>query len=206
MILCNDCQRELESTETRYAFGEPYCESCFDEVFAYCSRCEEIIYRSDAHYDGEGDALCNSCYESNYDDDSPNNPDVFSDDREFILALSRNWIAGNLSSNSFIHINRNDHDLSRIRSKVGLVQNPVYIYGLRDRDEYNLTASDDIREKLTQFLNSKGYYLHIEEASGRRRIGISLSFRQSHFHLIVELLKHVTLEAIRQERGEICAA
>ena len=206
MILCNDCQRELESTEARYAFGEPYCEYCFDEVFAYCSRCDEIIYRSDAHYDDDADALCNSCYESDYDDESPNNPDVFSEDRDLIITLSRNWATGNLICNSYIHINRNDNELVRIRSQVGLVENPVYLYGLRNRDEYNIAASGDIKEDLTRHLNSRGYYLHMEEIPGRRKIGLGLSLRQNHFHLIVEMLRHITREEVKAEGGEVCAA
>ena len=204
---CYDCERDLERDEARFAFGEYYCENCFDEVFTYCSHCDETIYRSEAHYDDDGDALCNSCYERDFDDDSPNNPEVYDKDRKLILNLSRNWITGRYPCSSFIQINKNDSELARLRSAVGLVLNPVYIYGLMDRDEYNITASSDIREELTTLLNSRGYYLQIQETSSARRIGLSLSLRQNHFHLLVEILKQITMSDSEVERSEnLCVA
>jgi len=34
--------------------------------------------------------------------------------------------------------------LAKIRDKVGMVENPVYVYGLIDREEYQLPGNDQL--------------------------------------------------------------
>ena len=41
----------------------------------------ELFIRESAHYNDEGDPYCNECYEDNYDDDAPDNPDVTDSDQ-----------------------------------------------------------------------------------------------------------------------------
>ena len=91
---CNNCERELQDDEARWAFDEPYCENCFDETFNYCSRCDSVIYRSETQYNSDGDPYCRDCFDEDFDDDAPNNPDVYDSDRELIINLSRRWLEG----------------------------------------------------------------------------------------------------------------
>ncbi len=68
---CHNCDDELSDDQVRWAFEEPYCEDCFDNMFNYCCRCDGVIYRESAHYNDEGDPYCSDCYEDNFDDDAP---------------------------------------------------------------------------------------------------------------------------------------
>ena len=52
---CHNCDEELRDDQVRWAFEEPYCEDCFDNMFNYCCRCDGVIYRESAHYNDEGD-------------------------------------------------------------------------------------------------------------------------------------------------------
>ena len=61
-----------------------------------------------------------------------------------IIHLSRAWLNGKVEHKSLISINEKDYLLKTIRDKVGLVGNPLYLYGLQDREEYQIKASSDI--------------------------------------------------------------
>ena len=141
----------LEMIRSRWAFEEPYCEDCFDNMFNYCCSCDGVIYRESAHYNDEGDPYCNDCYEDNYDDDAPDNPDVSDSDRELVVKLSRSWLQGKIETRRPLFINDKDILLRTIKDKVGLVDNPIYVFGLTDRDEYQLSATSDLFDTVQSF-------------------------------------------------------
>ena len=105
-------------------------KNCWDELYNYCSRCDGVILREHTLYDSAGDPLCNDCYEDNYDDDCPDNPPVTETDRELVIKLSRSWLQGKLETRRPIFINDKDILLKTIKDKVGLVDNPIYLFGL----------------------------------------------------------------------------
>ena len=95
---CINCEEELNDNLVRWSDDEPYCLDCFNDIFTFCSRCETVVNRESTPYDGNGDPLCNDCYEENYDDDAPDNPPVTETDRELVVKLSRSWLQGKVET------------------------------------------------------------------------------------------------------------
>lgn len=189
---CTNCEEDLHDDAVRWAFEEPYCEDCFDNLFNYCCRCDSVIYRENAQYSDDGDPYCAECYEENYDDDSPDNPDVTDSDREHVIKLSRSWLQGKVETRRPIFINDKDILLKTIKDKVGLVDNPIYVFGLVDRDEYQLSASSDLFDTVQSFLLVKQSTAKVISTPGCNRLGISLTLRKNHQPEIIELIKTVT--------------
>lgn len=189
---CNNCGESLNDGDARWAFEEPYCEDCFDNMFNYCCRCDTVIYRESAHYNDDGDPYCAECYEDNYDDDAPDNPDVTDSDRELVVKLSRSWLRGKVETRRPIFINDKDILLRTIKDKVGLVDNPIYVYGLVDRDEYQLSASTDIFSSVNQLTLLNDIKAKVQASAGCNRLGISLSLRRNNQKEVVELIKQIT--------------
>jgi hypothetical protein len=186
---CNGCERELQDDEVRWGFDEPYCENCFDETFNCCSRCDSVIYRDETQYNSDGDPYCHDCFEEDYDDDAPDNPEVYDSDRELIINLSRGWLQGKVDTKRPIYINQNDILLKVIKDKVGLVQNPIYLFGLIDRDEYQILASNDLLQEVQEFTILNNLQVKVVSTPGCKRIGISQSLRKNKQSQIIDLIK-----------------
>lgn len=189
---CHNCEDELHDDEVRWAFDEPYCEDCFDNMFNYCCRCDSVIYRENAHYNDEGDPYCSDCYESDFDDDAPDNPAVSDSDRELVVKLSRSWLQGKVETRRPIFINDKDILLKTIKDKVGLVDNPIYVFGLVDRDEYQLSVSSDLFDRVQSYVLLNDIKAIVVSSPGCNRLGISLSLRKNNQQQIIELVKQIT--------------
>jgi hypothetical protein len=188
---CHNCEEELNDNQVRWAFEEPYCEDCFDNMFNYCCRCDGVIYRESAHYNDEGDPYCSDCYESNYDDDAPDNPDVSDSDRELVVKLSRSWLQGKIETRRPLFINDKDILLRTIKDKVGLVDNPIYIFGLTDRDEYQISVTADLFDKVQTFVQLNDIKAIVVSSPGCNRLGISLTLRKNNQKEIIDLIKQI---------------
>jgi len=189
MAHCTSCLEEIPHGEVRYAFDEVYCERCFDDLFTYCCRCDRLLYREDTNWDNDGDPYCAECYEDDYDHECPDNPDVSEADRKLIIELSRGFLYDKPVNKSLIRINKNDQFLSKIRDKVGIVSSPVYVYGLLDRDEYQLSISENLIDAVKEFILLNGFSWKIKNDTGVNRIGISLLLRNSHLKEVVKLIR-----------------
>lgn len=189
---CENCNIELNSNDARYAHSNIYCESCFEEEFTYCSRCDALIERSRAIYDNCGDSYCNECYEENYDDNCPDNPEVNDLDRQLIIHLSRNWLQGKVDYRKPIEVNEYDKGLKEIRTKLGLVDKPLYCYGLMDRSDYQITASFDLIDAVKKLVTDNNLNLIVQYTSGSRRIGISEDLRTNNKSFVLNLLRTLT--------------
>jgi len=189
---CHNCDDPINDDQARWAFEEPYCEDCFDNMFNYCCRCDGVIYTESAHYNDEGDPYCNDCYKDNYDDDAPDNPDVSDSDRELVVKLSRSWLQGKIETRRPLFINDKDILLRTIKDKVGLVDNPIYVFGLVDRDEYQLSATSDLFDTVQSFLLVMQSTAKVVSSPGCNRLGISLSLRKNNQKEIIELIKQIT--------------
>ena len=189
---CNNCDEEINDNQVRWAYEQPYCEGCFEELYNYCSRCDGVIQREATQYDCNGDPLCNDCYEDNYDDDCPDNPSVSETDRELVVKLSRSWLQGKIETRRPIFINDKDILLKTIKDKVGLVDNPIYLFGLIDRDEYQISASSDLFEPVQQYVLIQNIQATVLSAPGCNRLGVSLSLRKNNQKEMVELIKKIT--------------
>ncbi|MBV6419557.1 MAG: hypothetical protein DAHOPDDO_00780 [Ignavibacteriaceae bacterium] len=189
---CTNCDELISDDGVRWANEEPYCEECFDELYNYCSRCDAVIRRESTLYDSSGDPLCSECWEDNVDDDCPDNPPVSESDRELVIKLSRSWLQGKVETRRPIFINDKDILLRTIKDKVGLVDTPVYLFGLVDRQEYQISASSDLFEPVQQYILINNIPVTVVSTPGCNRLGISLSLRKNYQKEIVELIKSVT--------------
>ena len=196
-MTCFACNDEIPESEILWGGDYAYCEDCFNDRFNCCSRCHETISRDDTSYDDDGNPYCDNCYEQEHDDDAPDNPDVNESDRELIIQISRNWLQGKVEYKKLISINDKDYHLKAIKEKVGLVENPIYIFGLADRDEFQISASPNIIEHVKEAVLIDGIQAVITEGIGCNRIGISLSLRQNNLPQIVNLIKQITAEPVQ---------
>lgn len=55
-----------------------------------------------------------------------------------------------------LKINQKDYLLSRIKERVGLVEQVIYLFGLKDREEYQLTASSNLIDDVKEFILLNG--------------------------------------------------
>jgi hypothetical protein len=210
---CNNCNVVIPDGEVRWAYEDPYCESCFNDSYTYCSACDSVVARSEVTYNNSDDPLCSDCYQEQYDDDAPDNPEVDENDRVYILTLSRNWLAGKIDSRRYININTKDYFLSEIRNKVGLIDCPINLYGLKEHEEYQITVSPDLEEVLKEFLPESLKYYKIQSVVGVRRLGLSYNIRKDYRPEIIQLIKSLTTVQIEipaqleltLEQGVVCA-
>lgn len=54
---CTACDDTISEDDTFYAFGDTYCESCFNERFFYCDNCGDVRDIEECT-----DGLCSRCY------------------------------------------------------------------------------------------------------------------------------------------------
>jgi hypothetical protein len=190
---CTNCNDVIPDGEVRWAFEDPFCENCFNDRYTYCSACDSVINRDEAVYNNSDDPLCNDCYREDNDDDAPDNPPVEESDREYILTLSRNWLSGKVDHRRFININTKDFFLSEIRTKVGLIDSPINLYGLKEREEYQITLSPDLEQKVKDLLPESLKYFTIKSVEGVRRLGLSYNIRKDYRPEIIQLIKSLTV-------------
>ena len=191
MTRCMDCGESIAANNIRWAFEQPYCERCHSNLFTYCCNCDIEIYRNDAFYNSDGEPYCEGCYEGDEDEtdhDCPDNPEVYEEDRKDIIHLSRQWLEGKLETKKHISINKKDYFLNNIRAIVGLVEKPIYLFGLIDRDEYQISASQNIIDKVKEHFQN----IIITETGGVNRLGFSLTLRKTNQQQIADLIKSLT--------------
>jgi len=66
------------------------------------------------------------------------------------------------------------------------------VFGLVNRDEYQLSASSDLFDTVLNYLLVKQSTAKVITSPGCNRLGISLSLRKNHQSEIIELIKTVT--------------
>jgi len=190
---CTNCNDVVPDGEVRWAYEDAYCENCFNDSYTYCSACDSVVSRNEVVYNNSDDPLCNDCFSDAYDDDAPDNPEVTDTDREYILTLSRNWLLGKIDFKRFININTRDYFLSEIRTKVGLIDNPINLYGLKEREEFQVTVSLDLEGMLMEQLPESLKYYTLKSVEGVRRLGMSYNIRRDYRPEIIQLIKSLTV-------------
>ena len=198
MMTCNSCEREFDSDNMRWFGDDPYCEDCFFDSFTFCSRCEETIDREYVRYNSSDEAMCSDCYEEDEDPDAPDDPEVFDNQRNEIISLAKDWLTGKRPK-KLIKINHNDFLLPEIQAGVGLVSHSLYLYGLQDRDDYQIMASTNLFNRVSQYITLNNWNVKVAHDVGINRIGISRSIREAKLEDIINLLKELTTIKTPQE-------
>jgi hypothetical protein len=202
---CTNCNDIIPEGEVRWAYEDAYCENCFNDSYTYCSACDSVVARSEVSYNNSDDPLCSDCYSDAYDDDAPDNPEVDETDRQYILTLSRNWLSGKVDHRRFVNINTKDFFLSEIRTKVGLIDSPINLYGLKEREEYQITLSPDLKQTVKELLPESLRYYTIKSVEGVRRLGLSYNIRKDYRSEIIQLIKSLTVVQ-KEEPAQLVSA
>lgn len=194
MKVCHDCGSELDESSFYIAFGDIYCSDCYSENFNTCYHCDELLHREETHWSDNGDPYCSECYENECECDNgcPDNPEVFDSDRKLILELSRNWLSGKSCTKTLLRINQKDFLLQKLRDITGLVDSTIYVFGLLDREEYQISASPNILEEVKELLLLNGLNAKVTEGIGCNRLGISYTLRKDNLPAISNLIKQLT--------------
>ncbi len=193
---CSNCGCELGHAISHRYDDDYYCTDCFHENFNYCTHCDEAIHAEDTYWDDDY-AYCRVCHrERTADDDAPQNPAVNNKDRELIIELSKNWLEGKVVNQKRIHIKKNDYRLDELREKVGCIDKCIYVYGLTDRDGYQIKAGSKIFDEVRDILNDINLEASVIEDDDSNRLGISYSLRKDHFDQIIDLVKQLTTNLV----------
>ena len=189
---CVVCNETLSGDEVRWGFDEPYCDDCFDHRYTHCTNCDSVISNDYARYNRNDEAFCDECFCEEDDPDCPDNPDVDEVDRVHIINLSRNWLKGEIENKRPIYINQKDYFLKTLREKIGLVEHPIYVFGLTDRDEYQISASPNLIVDVREFVLLNLPDIKVQEGFGVNRIGICYSLRKNNSKEVIGLIKSLT--------------
>ena len=189
---CSTCEKEIDPDYARWYNDQPYCEDCFFETYTFCSRCDEPVERSYCRYDSNDEPVCDDCYEEDYDQDAPDNPEIFDSQRIEIITLAKDWLLG-YKPKRLIKISHNDYMLGEIQQKVGIVDKGLHLYGLQDRAEYQIKASNNIIEQVKDFTTKNNWEVIVISDTGVNRLGISWILRDTKLSDIVDLIKELTL-------------
>lgn len=189
---CTSCNDQLYEDDVHWAFDEPFCQQCFDDRFVYCARCDTLMHRSDAEFNDDDASYCTECWQEVEDDDAPKNPEVYDADRAQIIELSRSWLMGRRARKSAIKVNEKDHLLNKLRDRVGLVEQSLYVFGLQDREEYQISASPNILDQVREFVLLNALDWTVAEGIGCNRLGIALNIRQNALKMAVKLIRSLS--------------
>ena len=192
MTHCDCCEKQLDEDDVRWAFDNPLCDDCFSETYTYCNSCDDVITRDEAYYEND-DPFCYNCYEDNTDNNAPNNPPVDETDRELIIHLSNNWLTGKTNLKYPLKINKNDLLLPELKTKTGLIDKQIYVYGLLDREEYQLRATTDLFNHISQYVTLNNWNVKLtSETSGVGRLGVSKELRENRTAELAAMIHSIT--------------
>lgn len=59
---CVRCGTRIWTDENAGDQETPLCQTCYDRFYINCSLCGRVLHQDDAHFDGDGEALCASCF------------------------------------------------------------------------------------------------------------------------------------------------
>jgi hypothetical protein len=191
---CSYCDGKISEDNYRTISDDQIiCDYCFEDYFCYCERCDEIINRENSHTDENGTRYCVECYDETEDPNCPNNPEVDETDRMEILSLSRNWLLNRKNCKRNLSIKSGDLQLKEIKELIGLVDHPIHIYGLRDREEYQLTVTKNLEIKVNEYITENNLDWKIKVMDeGESRMGLSLNLRLNLKDKLIELIKSIT--------------
>ena len=199
---CEQCGEAVSEDGGHWYNDEMYCEGCFYDSYTYCQRCDDSVSRDYCFTDNDGDHLCDRCWDENIDDNAPVDPEVNDSERKQIINLSKCWLKGE-KPKTLIRINRNDHLLEEIQAGVGLVGHALYLYGLQDRDEFQIKASADLIDKVKEHAPKNCI---VFQDIGHNRLAISRTLREEHREEIIQLIKKVATAKLATSEEESCAA
>jgi len=194
-VCCSDCSEYYHQDEVY----DGICRHCEEENYCTCNSCENRIHRDDALYDEDDEPYCENCYRES-DDDIPKNPEIGNDELIATSLLCKAPIA-NCPTAIRCWGNFKDVLIPNLIFKLGPVKHPVYLYGLKDREEYQLKLSVNVAGQIKKALAAHGLTPEILITGHASRIGIARQLRQEHFSTILKVLK----SALNETEDKPCA-
>lgn len=185
---CDDCGAWVSNDEYySTAYDTSICQICYENNYFYCERCEQIYHNDDYGEDG----CCYHCC-----DEEKNNGFYLSEEEiEISDEISKKLQKLLYKPLPTLNLrlcqgNLNDYRIRELISAVGEVLYPVYLFGLKDREKYEISLPHIL---FKRYKNSRwGYAFKAIENSSINKIGISLNLRKNQFNRIVRLIKFLT--------------
>lgn len=84
-----------------------------------------------------------------------------------------------------------------------MVVHALYLYGLRDREEFQIKASADLIDRVKELAPEN---IIVFEDIGHNRLAISKSLRENNLTDIIQLIKKVSQKRRETSKEEACAA
>lgn len=194
---CDDCERVIWSENSFNVNDRTICESCFNEHYGTCEACGVNLHRDQLFSNDNGYDYCEGCYESDDDKIHIESREANEDDIDNVVYLLLNSLK---RKNPF---NPRDSFLREIAEKIGEVENPVYLFGLRDRPDYEISVTPALYERIKHcimdFMGQE--YLAIwssvapvivRDCKNRYAIGFSKNLRENYQEWICEFIQDIT--------------
>lgn len=187
-VCCDDCG-EYSHSDNAYSTARngSVCQSCYENHYFTCQRCDELYHNDDYR----GDGYCVNCYEEDEEDKfylDPSEIRVTDKTKEKLRALLKKPLPVSLPG--YCRGNEEDPYITQVIRAVGEVDFPVYLYGLIDREEHQLSLAAVLLRKF-QKSDWKRAFKAISNSS-LNKIGVCLDLRKNQFNRIVRLIKYLT--------------
>lgn len=169
-MICNFCGKKFEGNEEEL-------EICYN-----CRKKSKVIIKARNSFYHEIDEIIKKI-----------TPEMNEKEREKIITIAT-------TEKTYNNFNYKDYYLYDIILEVGEVKFPIYIYGLIDRQEYEIRCTEDILKKLNKLKlannnkmkTPKGEVNILIEEDEVKRLGISLDLRKNYRDFCIELIRKIT--------------
>jgi hypothetical protein len=185
---CDNCGEYIHSDNAySTARNGSVCQNCYENHYFTCQRCDELYHNDDSR----GDGYCVNCYEEDEEDKfylDPGEIRVTDKTKEKLRALLKKPLPVSLPG--CCRGNEGDPYIAQIIRAVGEVDLPVYLYGLLDRKEHQISLPAVLLQKF-QKSEWRRAFKTIGNSS-LNKIGICLDLRKNQFNRVVRLIKYLT--------------
>lgn len=186
---------------------EYVCDNCYESNYCTCDNCGYAVhYDNVCSHEDEDDCYCPDCWEGRAACRGPQNPPVTKEDRETILALCSNWLQ-NKQKPIYCLTKSNDMYLAQLSQLVGMIEAPVYVYGIKDNHGCDFWCAPEYYDKLADATADMVSYFDSTckvkiLQSSNPGIGISYIWRSNQLHTLANIIKKIT----QRKEESVCVA
>lgn len=179
---CVHCLNSFPIDEVYTVADDIYCPDCYSKHWFYCDGCGEDLSLDDQCICNRCSDCCNCKKELRYEQ----NPKVSKREVMEVCKIIGIKYYKMPATKYPLGINKDDYKLPELAAVVGLLNESLYVYGLKDREEYNLLIPPDKVRMVSKFLERKGWKYMTGDYC---RLAISYSLRDKEFDNVAELIK-----------------
>lgn len=211
IVVCEDCEGRINTGLDIYHIVEEryYCDFCFRDKYYRCEVCQVIRYLDgDWWWVSEEDETreCNDCHQSKHSL-YPSNPDITDSDRAVILKFAKQFVETVGVVNTYkLRVKKGDYRMEEIKTAIGDIPAPIYLFGIKDEKAYRVLATSDIIDLVREYFKDKEHIVSFNEIrlnKGYMRLGLDRSLREIHFDKCIELVKYIVSNKKKMKKANI---